>query len=106
MEFRQFYISLIANLSFEALYWESPAINIVTMGRKYEFVAVESKQLASVEPDSAAFIEHFNSATTDKSIITFENLSGDTKLVVPYPIFLVDSYTHLAKFLREAREFK
>jgi hypothetical protein len=106
VEFRQFYISLIANLPFEAIYWESPAINIDTRGRKYEFVAVESKQLARVEPDSTAFIEHFNSATTDKRIIAFENLSGDAKLVVPYPICSVDSYTHLAKFLREAPDYQ
>ncbi len=106
VEFRQFYISLIANLPYEAIYWESPAINIDTMCTQYEFVAVESKQLASVEPDSTAFIEHFNLATTDKNIIAFKNLSGDAKLVVPCPICSVDSYTHLAKFLREAPDYQ
>ncbi len=106
LEFRQFYISLIANLPYEAIFWESPAINVHTMGTKYEFVAVESKQLASVEPDSTAFIEHFNTATTDKNIIAFKNLSGDAKLIVPCPICSVDSYTHLVKFLRHAPDYQ
>ena len=103
-KFRQFYISLISNLPYEAIFWESPAIKRGTIGRKYEFVAVESQQLASVKANSAAFSEYFNSVTPDNSIVSFENLRGDSKLVVPCPLRSSDSYTHLTKFLREAPE--
>ncbi len=41
MEFRQFYISLIANLPYEAIFWESPAINVDSKEHKDQGVSLQ-----------------------------------------------------------------
>ena len=101
-EFRQFYISLISDMPYEALFWESPAITQSTISKLYEFVAVDSPSLVSVEPNSSAFEQYFNSDTNNESVVVFANLGNDAWLIAPCPIDSNNVYTHLAKFVREA----
>jgi len=100
-DFRQFYFSLIANLPFEAIFWESPPITPNSLDRPYEFVAVNSVGLAKIKPNPSAFKTHFDVASKDESVIAFENLGKDALLIVPCPQDSHRVYPHLAKFLRE-----
>lgn len=101
-EFRQFYISLLANLPFEAIFWESPAITKSSLTRPYEFVALKSDRLAKVKPNPSAFKHHFEASAKNESVIAFENLGKDALLVVPCPQESPQIYPHLIKFLRES----
>lgn len=99
--FRQFYISLITDMPFEALFWETPPITQSTISNPYEFVTVDSPSLVGVKPNSSAFDQYFNSAAINESVVTFANLGNDAWLIAPCPKNSHDAYAHLAKFLRE-----
>lgn len=101
-DFRQFYISLIADLPFAAIFWESPPITIDTLDKDYEFVAVDSSQLAAVAQNQHAFSDYFARAKTGETVISFENLGGDALLVVPCPVSSANAYMHLCAFVRQA----
>ena len=98
--FRQFFMSLLANTSMPAYFWETPPVTKSTVSRKFEFVLINNPALADLEPDSSDFQQHFESATSE--VITFPNLSKDALLVVPCPITDVPESTHLADFIRKA----
>ncbi len=98
--FRRFYISLLADLPFEAIFWEAPPITLSSVHKSYEFVAVHSPRLSRVPPDTTAFKGQFASATADESVIAFENLGGDALLVVPRPLISAANYSHLMAFVR------
>ncbi len=99
--FRTFFISLLADSSFEAYFWETPPITISTVEREFEFVLVNSSSLATVKANSHSFKQYFDS---EKEIITFANLGNDALLVVPCPIADPSIYPHLASFMRNAPE--
>ncbi len=102
--FRTFFISLLADAPMEAYFWETPPISRSTAEREFEFVLVDSPQLADIDPDPADFNKYFKSAT--ESVVTFPNLGKDALLVVPCPIANTVARTHLASFVREAPEFQ
>lgn len=99
--FREFYISLIANILFKAVFWETPPVSKSTLKQLYEFVLVDSVTLANIQPNPLPFQNQFNLAD-DESVIAFPNLTGDSMLIVPCPGKLNDYYAHLAIFLRKA----
>lgn len=100
--FRTFYISMLADAPFDAMFWEAPPITRATIERPYEFVLVNSPALATATPDANAFAEAFAAAADDECIATFENLGGDALLVVPCPTGPENVYPHLAAFMRGA----
>ncbi len=100
--FRDFYISLIASMPFEALFWESPAITLSSVNQTYECVCVNSVRLAKVKANSSPFQHYFQAAVAEQTVVSFDNLGKDALLVVPCPQDSADIYPHLAKFLREA----
>lgn len=100
--FREFYISLIASMPFESVFWESPAITYSSVNQPYECVCVNSIQLTKVQADPSPFQRHFQAAVAEETFVSFENLGKDALLVVPCAQDSADIYTHLAKFLREA----
>ena len=57
--FRSFFSSLLARTLFSAYFWEMPPITITNVNRAFEFVLVDSPQLAAVSPNPIAFREHF-----------------------------------------------
>lgn len=98
--FREFFISLLADTSMSAYFWETPPVTKTTVDRAFEFVLIDSPKLADIEPDPSDFQQHFESA--DKEVVAFTNLGNDALLVVPCPITDVLASTHLASFVRQA----
>ena len=102
--FRTFFISLLAEAPFSAYFWETPPITLSTVNREFEFVLIDSPQLARVKANSNAFRQYFQSAPPGKDIITFPNLGNDALLVVPYPVGENYIYPHIASFVRNASQ--
>ena len=100
--FQALFNSLLAEAPFSAYFWETPPINRSNLHRGFEFVLVDSPQLAEVKPNSSAFRQYFQSASVGEEIITFPNLNNDALLVVPCPMAEISAYPHIASFVREA----
>jgi hypothetical protein len=100
--FRTFFIDLLVDSSFSAFRWETPPITAATANQPFEFVLLDSPDLAS-DPDSAAFDEHFNTMAPG-GVVEFPNLGRDAIMVVPCPDDPPSDYGHLAAFLRHSRE--
>lgn len=101
-EFRSWFIALLADSPFSAFRWETPPITSATANRPFEFVLLDSPELA-VKPDAKAFAQHFSAAIAD-GVIEFPNLGKDAILVVPCPNGPHSVYGHLAVFVRQAPE--
>ena len=99
--FNSFFTSLLAEAPFSAYFWETPPISLGNVDRVFEFVLVDSPQLARVKPDSASFRQYFQSALGEE-VVTFPNLGNDALLVVPCPLTKISAYPHLAAFVRQA----
>ncbi|MGV2828644.1 DUF6940 family protein [Myxosarcina sp. GI1(2024)] len=97
--FRAFFISLLGDTSLKAYFWETPPVTNSTVNRAFEFVLVDSPQLARVRSDPSHFRQYFYSA---EEIVTFPNLGNDALLIVPCPIAEISTYPHLAAFMRAA----
>ena len=98
--FREFFISLLADTSMSAYFWETPPVSQSSVDRSFEFVLIDSPKLADIEPDPSDFNQYFESA--DREVVTFPNLGNDALLVVPCPIADIPHSTHLANFVRDA----
>ena len=99
-EFRDFFISLLADTPMPAYFWETPPVTESTVDRKFEFVLIDSPKLADVEPDPSDFQQYFDDS--NREVVTFPNLSNDALLIVPCPITDILASTHLADFVRQA----
>lgn len=100
MEFRSWFLALLGDSPFSAFRWETPPITSETANRSFEFVLLDSPELAT-KPDAKAFAEHFSAATED-GVVEFPNLGKDAILVVPCPSGPPSAYGHLAAFVRQA----
>ena len=100
--FRSFFISLLAESPFIAYFWETPPITTSTVHQSFEFVLIDSLQLARVNPDRDSFRQYFVSTPPDREVITFLNLGKDALLIVPCPLVESTAYPHLASFARKA----
>ena len=98
--FRSFFIKLLADAPFDAFRWETPPVTRTSVDRHFEFVLLDSPELA-VDPDQDAFAEHFKDR---EAVVSFPNLHRDAVLVAPCPRGPVSAYGHLAAFIREAPE--
>ncbi|MDJ0588869.1 MAG: hypothetical protein QNJ72_02585 [Pleurocapsa sp. MO_226.B13] len=98
--FRSYFISLLAQAPMKAYFWETPPITRSTVNRAFEFVLLDSTQLAKVKPDASNFRQHFQSATQE--VVTFSNLRKDALLIVPCPLTDTSAYPHLASFVENA----
>jgi len=100
--FRTFFIKLLADCPYSAFRWETPPVTTATIERPFEFVVLDSPELA-VDPDTGAFAEHFKSVAPEE-IVAFPNLGKDAMMVVPCPDSLMSAYAHLGAFSRQAPE--
>ena len=91
----------LASFDFEAFFWELPSLTTGTLGNDAEFVIIDSAPLSRLRPDPVPFASQF-ALQQGADVITFPNLGGDALLIVPIQIGSVDSYPHLATFLRTA----
>lgn len=97
--FRAFFAALLADPPFEAYFWETPPATQATAARAFEFVLVDSPELATLAPEPEAFAAHF---IPSQAVATFPNLGGDALLVAPAPHGSPAAYAHLAAFARGA----
>ena len=100
-DFAGWYGSLLANVEFEAFFWEHPPLTTSSLDSDAEFVLIPSNSLARRSQDPGPFQPRF-AAQPDGEILSFANLRGDATLVVPRPVGAPEAYTHLAAFLRLA----
>lgn len=99
-EFRSLFNDLLAGSRFTALRWETPPVTTATLTRQFEFILMDSPDLARAA-DPQAFAEHFADAG-DAAVVVFPNVGRDAVLVAPCPIAAPPVYGHLAAFVRGA----
>ena len=97
--FRAIFNALLADAPYAAFRWETPAVTIDTMSRRFEFVVLDCPDLAR-PADPNAFAEHFSNAAA--GVVVFPNLRGDAVMVVPSARAKPTAYGHLAAFVRHA----
>lgn len=97
--FRSYFNALLAEIHFEAFYWEVAPITQTQTYLPFEFVIINSAPLRHIIPDKSAFQEYF---VTGKTVVDFLNLGKDAHLLVPTPIGDANCYAHLAQFVRHA----
>lgn len=100
-DFRSWFGSLLADAPYTAFRWETPPVTESTVSWPFEFVLLDSPELAR-RPEPEAFADHFAAAAS--GIAVFPNLGGDAIMVVPSPIAEASAYGHLAAFVRQAPE--
>ncbi len=101
-KFRDFYISILKESSFDSFFWENPPLTKSNLKQAYEFVLVNSPQLSNVSADLKPFLAQFKSKKSRQNVIAFENLGKDAELIVPCPIVTESHYAHFATFVRNA----
>src|SRR5262245_60343149 len=84
-QFRAFFIAQLSEAPFDAYFWECPPVTDATVARMFEFVLVDSPQLARVPADARAFAAQFEAGDAADGIATFWNLGRDALLVAPCP---------------------
>lgn len=97
-DFCEWFASVLAGTASAAFRWETPAVTKATANRPFEFVLLDAPGLDR-PIDRSAFAEHFQ---PDESVVAFDNLRGDARLVVPCPVADDAAYGHLAAFVRRA----
>jgi hypothetical protein len=102
VSFRSFFTGLLADAPYAAFRWETPPITAATAKRPFEFVLLDSPELAR-NADRGAFAEHFKRGVTE-GVVEFANLGKDAIMVVPCPSGPDSAYVHLAAFVRQAPE--
>ena len=100
--FRKFFIGLLADASFPAYFWETLAVNAATIEQPFEFVLVNSPQVAALSPNPSAFAEYFAETVAGESVVTFLNTGKDAHLIAPCPISSMAAYASIATFSRRA----
>ncbi|MBT8124697.1 MAG: hypothetical protein KJO81_07735, partial [Gammaproteobacteria bacterium] len=99
-DFREFFISTLINSPFLAYRWETPPVTIATADQPFEFVLLDSPDIA-VDSDPTPFFEHFVDKEPEE-IVEFRSLGGDSILVAPCPDIALTDYGHLAAYLRNS----
>lgn len=102
--FRKFFIALLADAPFPAYFWETPPVAPATFDQPFEFVLVDSPQMAAIAPDPAAFGSYFRELDQNNGIVSFMSLGNDACLVVPRPLATISAYASMATFVRSALE--
>ncbi|WP_425617041.1 hypothetical protein NA78x_000709 [Anatilimnocola sp. NA78] len=99
--FRSFFNQLLADVPYASYRWETPSLTTSSVQRVFEFVAIDSPDLAP-HPDRHSFAEHFDTAGANDTVVTFANLGRNAILVVPCPVGPDRAYSHLGTFVRAA----
>jgi hypothetical protein len=97
--FRDFFIAMLAASDYEAFFWEMPPVESASLSRAFECAIIRSGALARLHADDAEFAQHLRG--TDL-VAAFDNLGGDARLIAPRKIVGVESYGHIAAFVRLA----
>jgi hypothetical protein len=81
--FRGFFIDAIRNVPFQAFRFETPAVNITSLQRAFEWV-VFNDQWIDLPANNRDFLAHFNAAPLGAQVVSFDNLGSDARMVVKY----------------------
>jgi len=100
-QFCTFFSRLLAELPYEAIYWETPPVTRENFNRPFECVVGDKPSLEDAWPNRNTFSQHFKSSQS-KHVTTFLNLGRDAILVAPCPSAADGAYTHLMAFVRKA----
>jgi hypothetical protein len=98
-DFRAQFNAWLAQTTYTAFRWETPAVTTETLAKPFEFAILDCPSLAR-RPDREAFAEHFTRGAN--GVAVFANLGGDAILIVPCPLAAADACGHLATFVRLA----
>jgi hypothetical protein len=102
-EFREGLTATLAASSYAAYRWETPPLTHDLLGRPFEFVLIDSPDLApGPEPD--AFRSYFCQEPVDADVLAVPNLGKTATLVIPRQLAEPENYSHLARFVRGAPE--
>ena len=102
-EFAISFSEVLTDNDYAAYFLEFPPLTNATLQNDAEFVLIESSLLASLPPDPTPFAPQF-ARHSGADVITFPNLGGDALLVAPAQLGVIETYPHLAAFLRKAPE--
>lgn len=102
--FRKFFIGLLADAPFPAYFWETPAVNLASIDRPFEFVLVYSAQVAALSSNPRPFAKYFAASLKGESVVSFHNTGKDALLVAPCPDASMAAYASIATFSRNAPE--
>jgi len=81
---RSDFVDILKNCPFNAYFWECPPINSQNLAsQQFEFVFINSRELAKQSADPSSFADYFKSG---KEVVHFENMNKDAMLVVPTPL--------------------
>jgi hypothetical protein len=83
-----------------AWFWECAPITTASMSHGFECVLVDAPPLARITASAHAFSEPLARAPADQSVVAFDNLGRDARLVVPRPTG--GDFPHLRAFLATA----
>lgn len=99
-DFREYFTSSLANSEYTAYRWETPPISLASINRPFEYVLLDSPGLNRVA-DSSAFSEYIENCGS-ASVVEFQNLCKDARMIVPCESEPLANYCHLGSFLRSA----
>ena len=108
-QFRHIFIETIKNFPSIAFFFECISITSSEVNSKpIEFILMESNELAAITVDGIPFHNKFEHLDNNQLVISFNNLGGDSTLIVPCPIYINtdskspdQSYAHFAHFIRK-----
>lgn len=98
-EFRTFFTTLLQECSYKAFFWEVKPVRKEKLDQPFEFVLVDGPMLATLKADPSPFEEYLDEK---EEVVSFSNLRGDARLVVPVDVSRPANYCHLADFVRKA----
>jgi len=97
--FIEFYNGVLADSGFKAFFWENRPVSVHNMDDLYECNLIRNKLLAGQSPDPHTFENHFRK---EQRVVSFMNLGGDARLIVPCPAKNHPGYAHIGSFVRTA----
>ena len=100
--FREHFNSILADSPFAGFRWETPAVCSETVESPFEFVLVQADGFAKRKSDPVTYDGYFDDSGEGAGIVSFQNLSRTSTLIVPSPRTDSDVYGHLAAFVRGA----
>ncbi|GAA5442904.1 hypothetical protein Misp06_01079 [Microbulbifer sp. NBRC 101763] len=98
-KFRNFLISSLQAIPYQAYRWETPGFTKKSLQGIFEFVVLDAPSLDQM-PNSRPFEAYIRD--TSKSVVWFQNLGKDATVVVPSNQETAVNYCHLASFTNTA----
>jgi hypothetical protein len=99
--FRSFFARTLADVPYDAFFWECPPTTRAAQHAPFECVLIDAPPLARIRADHSDFDPRFESSP-GLDVLAFPNLGRDATLVVPAPRTSDDAYGHLGAFVRRA----